>query len=81
MKLIVGLGNKGKEYDDTRHNIGFEFIDYFAKSIKCGMSKKNKFACFGEKSIKGTKIVLVKPLTYMNLSGKAVKFFVKKYKT
>ena len=80
MKLIVGLGNKGKEYEQTRHNIGFEFLDYFLDSIKCKPGRKNKYASYWEKSIKGRKTILIKPLTYMNLSGDAVLFFAKKYK-
>lgn len=80
MKLIAGLGNKGEEYERTRHNIGFEFIDFFSAKINCLLNKKNKLASWGEKSIKGKKIILLKPLTYMNLSGDAIIFLKKKHK-
>jgi len=80
MKLIAGLGNKGKEYEATRHNIGFEFLDYFAGSLKAKTDKKNKYARWAEKSVKGNKVILLKPLTFMNLSGEAVKFFASKHK-
>ncbi len=80
MKLIVGLGNPGREYEKTRHNIGFEFIDFFSKKIKCLLDKKNKLANWGIKTIKGKKIVILKPLTYMNLSGDAVLFSIRKNK-
>ena len=80
MKLIVGLGNKGSEYAHTRHNIGFEFIDYLAHKHKFQVSAKNSLANFAEKSFDSIDTVLIKPLTYMNLSGDAVKFFASKYK-
>jgi PTH1 family peptidyl-tRNA hydrolase len=80
MKLIVGLGNKGKEYDKTRHNIGFEFIDYLAAKNKLQVSAKNNLAQFTERELAGQETVIIKPLTYMNLSGDAVKAFVDKYK-
>jgi peptidyl-tRNA hydrolase, PTH1 family len=80
MKLIAGLGNKGPEYDHTRHNIGFEFIDYFAAGQKFQLSAKNKLARFTEREIAGEKTVILKPLTYMNLSGDAVKDFADKHK-
>lgn len=80
MKLIVGLGNKGKEYNNTRHNVGFIFLDYFADELKVNWIEKNKFAIFTKKNINNEKIIFAKPLTYMNLSGKAVYFFVQKYK-
>jgi len=80
MKLIVGLGNKGKEYKNTRHNVGFIFLDYFADELKIKWKEKNKFAVFTKKNINNEKVIFSKPLTYMNLSGKAVYFFVQKYK-
>ncbi len=77
--LIVGLGNKGEEYENTRHNIGFEVLEYIAKE------KEVKFECtnFGwmaKVRNKGRLFILLKPDTYMNLSGKAVKFWVQKEK-
>jgi PTH1 family peptidyl-tRNA hydrolase len=80
MKIIIGLGNKGEEYSWTRHNIGFEFLNFFSEKIKCGFSKKNNLAVWGEKSIKGKKIIILKPMTLMNLSGIAVLDCVKKFK-
>ncbi len=80
MKLIAGLGNKGKEYIHTRHNIGFIFLDYFADDKKIKFAEKNKLAIFAKKNINGEKIFFIKPQTYMNLSGEAIKYFVDKYK-
>ena len=74
MKLIVGLGNPGKEYDKTRHNVGFMVIDNYLDSVNWS----NKFnALYCEKVINGEKIIFVKPLTYMNNSGNAVGEFVR----
>lgn len=74
IKIIVGLGNPGKEYNLTRHNIGFESIDHFAKINnfpEFSLNKKFK-AYVTENLIGSTKVILVKPETYMNLSGEAV---------
>jgi peptidyl-tRNA hydrolase, PTH1 family len=77
MKLIIGLGNPGYEYENTRHNIGFSVIDYFPgnknwqngfKSLYCNLN------------ILGNKVILVKPQTYMNLSGDAVRLISDYYK-
>lgn len=74
MKLIVGLGNPDKEYDKTRHNVGFIVIDNYLGSVNWS----NKFnALYCEKVINGEKIIFVKPLTYMNNSGNAVGEFVR----
>lgn len=76
MKLIVGLGNPGKEYEKTRHNVGFMILDSYLKDEKW----KEKFnALYVEKVIDGIKVLFVKPLTYMNLSGDAVVKFVNYY--
>jgi PTH1 family peptidyl-tRNA hydrolase len=80
MKLIAGLGNKGSEYSHTRHNIGFEFIDHLAASNKFRVSAKNSLAQFTQRKLAGQECVVIKPLTYMNLSGDAVKAFADKYK-
>ena len=77
MKLIIGLGNPGQEYTNTRHNIGFMVIDHFASDSN--WSKKWN-ALYKEETINNEKIILIKPLTYMNLSGQAVKEFVNFYK-
>jgi PTH1 family peptidyl-tRNA hydrolase len=75
--LIVGLGNIGAEYINTRHNIGFKILDYFAK--KEGLSFQTaKLGDISEYKIKGRTLFLLKPNTYMNLSGKAVKYWMEK---
>ncbi|MBC7744990.1 MAG: aminoacyl-tRNA hydrolase [Flavobacterium sp.] len=77
--LLVGLGNIGPEYADTRHNIGFMIADEMAK--KAGSSFTNlRLAYYSELSHKGHKIYLIKPTTYMNLSGKAVNFWMQELK-
>ncbi|MBQ3147411.1 MAG: aminoacyl-tRNA hydrolase [Oscillospiraceae bacterium] len=70
--LIVGLGNPGKEYEKTRHNCGFRAIDLLAQSLGCKVDKAKFQGLYGQVSQKGRKIFLLKPLTYMNLSGRAV---------
>lgn len=81
MMIIVGLGNPGKEYEMTRHNIGFLTLDILAR--KHGIEiRRNRFqAYFGEGFIGGRKVMLVKPDTYMNNSGCAVRELVNYYKT
>ena len=71
MKLIVGLGNPGMEYVHTRHNVGFDTVNLFAKKKGFKFSRKGK-AMVSENNIEGEKVVLLKPLTFMNLSGEAV---------
>ena len=76
MKLIVGLGNPDKEYEKTRHNVGFMVLDNYLGNI----SWKEKFnAMYATEIIDGEKVLFVKPLTYMNLSGDAVVEFVNYY--
>lgn len=72
MKLIVGLGNPGREYALTRHNIGFMFIDRLALALNVKVEKKMFKSLVGQGQINGEKAILVKPQTYMNLSGAAV---------
>jgi len=77
--LIVGLGNIGAEYVNTRHNIGFKVLDYLAK--KEGLSFETvKLGTMAEYKIKGRTLFLLKPNTYMNLSGKAVQYWMDKEK-
>lgn len=79
MKLIVGLGNPGKEYEKTRHNIGFMVLDNFAR--ECGLSiDKEKFnGKYCDFFVDSEKVILLKPLSYMNLSGEVVYKFVDYY--
>jgi len=69
MKLVVGLGNPGKEYENTRHNVGFIILDNYLKNDKW---TKEKNYMITNKVISGEKVLFLKPLTYMNLSGHAV---------
>ena len=80
MKLIVGLGNPGKEYVKTRHNIGFEAIDALANDANISVNKQKFKALYGEGRVGEERVVLVKPQGYMNLSGEAVKAFATWYK-
>lgn len=80
MYIIAGLGNPGKEYDMTRHNIGFEVIDYLARQYNVKVNKLKFKSLFGEININGEKVYLVKPQTYMNLSGEAIREFSAFYK-
>jgi len=75
IKLVVGLGNVGDEYKNTRHNIGFEVIDNYAKQNNFPDFKESKkfFGAVSEKFVDGKKIILLKPSTLMNLSGKSVR--------
>jgi PTH1 family peptidyl-tRNA hydrolase len=75
--LIVGLGNIGAEYVNTRHNIGFKIVDHFAKKENFNF-QTSKLGDVAEFKIKGRTLLLLKPNTYMNLSGKAVKFWMEK---
>ena len=75
--LIVGLGNVGDEYDMTRHNAGFMVLDALAKASNISFSDK-RYGFVAEMSIKGRKVFLLKPSTYMNLSGNAVRYWMNK---
>ncbi len=75
--LIVGLGNIGAEYVNTRHNIGFKVLDFLAKNEKISFDNL-KFGALAELKLKGKTFFLLKPNTYMNLSGKAVKYWIEK---
>lgn len=80
MYLIVGLGNPGKQYDMTRHNIGFHTIDYIAEQSGIKIKKLKFKGIYGEGRIGGEKVYLIKPQTYMNLSGECVGEFASFYK-
>ena len=80
MYIIVGLGNPKKEYDNTRHNIGFDVIDALADFNRIGMTEKKHKAVIGKGIIAGQKVLLAKPQTYMNLSGESVRELVDYFK-
>ncbi|WP_332697249.1 aminoacyl-tRNA hydrolase [Halalkalibacter lacteus] len=76
MKVIVGLGNPGVKYAGTRHNVGFDCIDYCAKEMQIELDESKFKGVFGKGIINGEKVFLLKPLTYMNLSGECVRPFI-----
>ncbi|MBP3361127.1 MAG: aminoacyl-tRNA hydrolase [Clostridia bacterium] len=80
MYLIAGLGNPGDQYNMTRHNIGFSVIDYIAAENKVKVKKLKFKGLYGETVIGGEKLLLVKPQTYMNLSGESIRDFCGFYK-
>lgn len=73
--LIVGLGNIGEEYAETRHNIGFKIVDYLAAEAGVKFSS-GRYADVAEMKHKGKQLILIKPTTYMNLSGKALNYWL-----
>jgi PTH1 family peptidyl-tRNA hydrolase len=73
MYLIVGLGNPGDQYKHTRHNVGFDIIDLIAEKNNISLNRIKFKGIYGEGNIKGEKIILLKPQTYMNLSGESVR--------
>lgn len=84
MKLIVGLGNPEKKYEETYHNIGFKFIDKLSEKLEIKINKESCKSLIGEIKLETKdgleKIILAKPLTYMNLSGEAIVSLKNKYK-
>ncbi len=80
MYIIAGLGNPGAEYSNTRHNAGFMAIDAIAKKAGIGVTEKKHRALIGKGMFAGEKVVLVKPQTYMNLSGESIRAVVDYYK-
>ncbi|ACZ61687.1 aminoacyl-tRNA hydrolase [Dehalococcoides mccartyi] len=79
MKLIIGLGNPGKEYSGNRHNVGFQCLSRFAKDNHISLDKKCCLSRTGSGRINDEEIVLAKPQTYMNLSGKAASQLLRRY--
>lgn len=75
--LITGLGNIGDEYADTRHNIGFIVADALAFSLRCTFTT-GRYASIARSSLKGRSLLIIKPATFMNLSGKAIRYWMKK---
>ena len=80
MKLIVGLGNPGKEYQNTRHNVGFMAIDKIAEYLKVEISKEKFSGLYCKTTYNDEQIILLKPQKYMNLSGEVVRPFVDYFK-
>lgn len=79
MKLIIGLGNPGSSYAATRHNVGFRVINFLAKKLAIPLDSRRCRSRLGEGEVEGEKIVLARPGTYMNLSGKAVACLMNRY--
>lgn len=77
--LIVGLGNPGAQYDGTRHNVGFDVVDYLAAQKEVTY-KQERYAWVGSFKHRGRTFILIKPTTYMNLSGQAVRYWMQKEK-
>lgn len=81
IKLIVGLGNPGRQYEKTRHNAGFLFLDRLASELSCGWVKESRFdGLLAEINVAGGKVILLKPDTFMNRSGQAVGKVARYYK-
>jgi PTH1 family peptidyl-tRNA hydrolase len=77
--LIVGLGNIGSEYEETRHNIGFKIVDFLANEAQVKFTSA-RYADVAEFKNKGKQLILIKPTTFMNLSGKAVNYWMQQEK-
>ena len=80
MYIIAGLGNPTKQYENTRHNAGFCVIDYLSEKYNIPVKQAGYKALYGSGYIEGQKVILAKPLTYMNLSGESVRELVDYYK-
>ena len=78
--LVVGLGNPGSQYDLTRHNVGFDAIDYLAQKWGATVNKAKFEGLYGQAVVDGTKVLLPKPQTYMNLSGRSIQAMAAFYK-
>lgn len=79
MRLIVGLGNPGRQYEHTRHNVGFDTIDELSKRLNIPLSQSKWKGLYGIGQASGQKVLLLKPLTFMNLSGEAVRAVIDYY--
>ena len=80
MFVIAGLGNPSRKYEGTRHNVGFDVIDRISKKYNIPLDTKKHLALVGKGVIEGQKVILVKPQTYMNLSGESIRSVVDFYK-
>ena len=80
MKLIVGLGNPGRDYVNNRHNVGFKCVDLFAREHGISLNQRRARSKLGTGEVANTRIVVAKPQTFMNLSGEAVSALARRYK-
>lgn len=80
MYLVIGLGNPGKEYENNRHNVGFDVIDLLADKYNIDVNRQKFKGVYGVGNISGKKVYLLKPQTYMNLSGESVRAIMDYYK-
>ena len=80
MHIVIGLGNPGREYQRTRHNVGFDVIDVLSETLGIALTKIAMHGLIGEGFVGGEKVILVKPQTYMNLSGQCVTELISWYK-
>lgn len=78
--IVVGLGNPGRTYDNTRHNVGFDTIDFLSEKYGIKVSKSKHKALIGDGAVEGVRTLLVKPQTFMNLSGESVREIMEWYK-
>ncbi|KGN82026.1 peptidyl-tRNA hydrolase [Porphyromonadaceae bacterium COT-184 OH4590] len=76
--LIVGLGNIGSEYEHTRHNIGFDTVDKLAENLSVSFDINKRYGAIAKGKIKNCQLVILKPFTYMNESGKAIRYWMQK---
>lgn len=79
MKLIIGLGNPGSKYENTRHNVGFMYVDHLAELTYTSFTEKKNYQ-IADTRFEGERVLLLKPMTFMNLSGEAVHAVIKFYK-
>lgn len=79
MKLIVGLGNPGRTYANSRHNVGFQCLSYFARAHRLSLTRRQSRARVGGGEVAGTKVVLARPQTFMNQSGESVSRLVRRF--
>lgn len=80
MYLIVGLGNPGKEYAGSRHNLGFQVVEALSRRLQIDGTSQKHWSVIAESKYKSEKVMLAQPLTYMNLSGRAVRELVRNYR-
>jgi len=80
MKLIIGLGNPGRNYANNRHNVGFKCVDLFAREHGISLTQRRALSKLGTGELANTRIVVAKPQTFMNLSGEAVSALVRRYR-